>query len=74
MIRTIHVIFLKEKIRTCLAPEYSMSSIHIYYKMQVSYHNPKVLKDLAFSIFLASPPAIHPLSNHIGFLSISQTN
>lgn len=52
-----------------------MVSFHIYNKMQISYHVLKALNDLAFTIFLTSPPVTQPLIHkYINILSISQTS
>lgn len=40
-----------------------MVYIHIYYKMKISYHSLKLLIDLAFAIFLSSPPATLQLTH-----------
>lgn len=40
-----------------------MAYIHIYYKMQISYYSFKALNDLAFAIFMSSPPATLQLTH-----------
>lgn len=59
MSRAAWVIFLKQKVTTCPTPDYPTASIHTYYKMQSSYHSPKVLSDLSFDMFLSSAAATH---------------